>query len=147
MRREEKRRTENRRDFPIHCPPPDLVTLVLRISLIPLLQMTKMVKKKRASVLIPLCHDKDGKPAILFTTRSENLRRHSGQVCFPGGMVDRDDRSITDTALRELQEEIGISEETVDVRLRRGIATWDGPGVGIHTTTTTTFSSYPTDMR
>ena len=103
-----------------------LTPLVLRMSLISPLQMTKMVKKKRASVLIPLCHDKDGKPAILFTTRSENLRRHSGQVCFPGGMVDRDDRSITDTALRELQEEIGISEETVDVRLRRGI----GPGVG-----------------
>ena len=103
-----------------------LTPLVLRMSLISPLQMTKMVKKKRASVLIPLCHDKDGKPAILFTTRSENLRRHSGQVCFPGGMVDRDDRSITDTALRELQEEIGISEETVDVRMRRGI----GPGVG-----------------
>ena len=104
-----------------------LTPLVLRMSLLSLLQMTKMVKKKRASVLIPLCHDKDGKPAILFTTRSENLRRHSGQVCFPGGMVDRDDRSITDTALRELQEEIGISEETVDVRLRRGI----GRGWGI----------------
>jgi nudix motif 8 len=63
---------------------------------------------------MPLCHNK-GVPSILFTTRTEKVSRHKGQICFPGGMVDDTDLSINDTALRELDEELGISSDRVEV--------------------------------
>ena len=68
--------------------------------------------ERRASVLIPLCHD-CGVPSVLFTRRADTLRRHAGQVCFPGGMVDPEDYSIKHSALRELNEEIGIRRDDV----------------------------------
>lgn len=69
---------------------------------------------KRASVIVPLCH-MNGIPSVLFTRRSEKVGRYKGQVCFPGGMVDSSDVSIVQTALRELEEEVGLHEENVDV--------------------------------
>mgnify|MGYP002007874078 CR=1 FL=1 len=68
----------------------------------------------RASVIVPLCHDANGEPAVLFTRRSLKLKSHGGEVCFPGGMVDETDASIYDTALRELEEELSIPPEVVE---------------------------------
>ncbi len=68
----------------------------------------------RASVVMPLCHDK-GTPSVLFTKRTEKVSRHKGQVCFPGGMVDDTDASTKETALRELDEELGIPPDRVQV--------------------------------
>ncbi|KAJ3412837.1 nudix (nucleoside diphosphate linked moiety X)-type motif 8 [Chytridiales sp. JEL 0842] len=62
---------------------------------------------KDAAVLIPLCMV-DGKPSIIFTVRASKLRRHSGEVSFPGGRVDKTDASILAAALRETDEEIGL---------------------------------------
>jgi nudix motif 8 len=76
-------------------------------------QLTKATAK-RASVLIPLCHYR-GAPAVLFTNRSDAVGTHKREVCFPGGMVDTTDRSIIETGLRELHEEIGIDKQQVDV--------------------------------
>ncbi len=45
--------------------------------------------------------------ALILTRRSKNLRNHSGQWAFPGGRRDRGETS-TDTALRELSEEVGL---------------------------------------
>uniref|UniRef100_A0A183CBJ5 Nudix hydrolase domain-containing protein n=1 Tax=Globodera pallida TaxID=36090 RepID=A0A183CBJ5_GLOPA len=53
---------------------------------------------------------------ILLTVRSESLRRHPGEVCFPGGMRDANtDRSPADTAIREAYEEIGLPPAFVRV--------------------------------
>ena len=68
----------------------------------------------RASVLIPLCHQ-NGEPAVFLTRRSEHVGKHKKEVCFPGGMVDATDSSITETSLRELHEEVGIQPSHVDV--------------------------------
>lgn len=62
---------------------------------------------KRAGVVIPLVHV-DGVPSVLLEKRAANLRAHPDEVCLPGGMVcEMSDRSIVDTCLREMKEEIG----------------------------------------
>ncbi|NUN16476.1 MAG: CoA pyrophosphatase [Myxococcales bacterium] len=69
---------------------------------------------KRAAVLIPLCCVQS-QPSILFTRRSDHVSTHKGQVSFPGGMVDDDDSSPVTTALREWEEELGVSADFVEV--------------------------------
>ena len=69
---------------------------------------------KPAAVLIPIVERAE--PALLFTQRSEELPRHPGQVSFPGGRVHAADASLTATALRELEEETGISADFVSVQ-------------------------------
>jgi len=66
-----------------------------------------------AAVLILLQLDKDEQWQVLFTVRSSELRRHPGEVCFPGGKRESDDRTPIDTALRETNEEIGLPIEHV----------------------------------
>ena len=61
---------------------------------------------RTAAVLVPVLDKPE--PEILLTVRSETLMQHPGQVSFPGGSVDRSDRSAVSTALREAQEEIGL---------------------------------------
>lgn len=70
---------------------------------------------RRSSILIPLCTSQGGKPSLLFTLRSNRLPRHRGYVCFPGGMEHAEDIDPVDTALRETQEELGVSRGQVDV--------------------------------
>ena len=69
--------------------------------------------ERRASVLLPLCHHY-GVPSIVFTRRSAMLNKHPGDICFPGGMVDEDDRSVEAAALRELEEEVGVPGSAVE---------------------------------
>jgi 8-oxo-dGTP pyrophosphatase MutT (NUDIX family) len=54
-------------------------------------------------------------PGLLLTVRQPHLKRHAGQIAFPGGRVDPEDRDIVATALREAQEEIGLDPTLVDV--------------------------------
>lgn len=61
---------------------------------------------RTAAVLVPILDKPE--PEILLTVRSELLLQHPGQVSFPGGAVDRTDRSAVSTALREAEEEIGL---------------------------------------
>lgn len=70
---------------------------------------------RHSSVLIPLCTSSQGKPAILFTLRSKRLARHRGYVCFPGGIQHDEDFNPVDTALRETEEELGLSKLKIDV--------------------------------
>ena len=69
---------------------------------------------RHAGVLIPLLEDK-GIYKILFTKRTDRVEHHKGQISFPGGSVDEEDRSSLETALRESEEEIGLSREDVEV--------------------------------
>jgi 8-oxo-dGTP pyrophosphatase MutT (NUDIX family) len=67
-----------------------------------------------AAVLIPVIdHGRDA--SVLLTKRAETLRAHTGQVAFPGGRIDPEDASPVETALREAEEEVGLSRLHVDV--------------------------------
>ena len=70
--------------------------------------------RARAAVLVPILADTSG-PSILLTERAGGLSSHGGEVAFPGGKEDRTDHSLEFTALRENEEELGISPEDVDV--------------------------------
>ncbi|CAG7846918.1 SubName: Full=Uncharacterized protein {ECO:0000313/EMBL:CCA71376.1} [Serendipita indica DSM 11827] len=63
----------------------------------------------QAAVLLPLVNI-NNKPAVLFQVRA-NLRAHKGEVSFPGGKKDDDDKDLEETVKRETREEIGISSE------------------------------------
>jgi 8-oxo-dGTP pyrophosphatase MutT (NUDIX family) len=65
----------------------------------------------KAAVLIPLYVADDGLTAV-FTKRRADLRRHSGEISFPGGRRD-DDEALWQTALREADEEIGLAPSGV----------------------------------
>jgi 8-oxo-dGTP pyrophosphatase MutT (NUDIX family) len=68
---------------------------------------------RRAAVIVPIIWRQE--PAILFTRRTEHLPSHAGQICFPGGGYAPTDETLMRTALRELQEEIGLPPESVTV--------------------------------
>ena len=72
--------------------------------------------QRRAGVVLPLCNV-DGVPCVLFEKRSAKLRAHADEVCLPGGMVSSsNDKSIVDTCLREMYEEIeGLGENSQNV--------------------------------
>ena len=65
-----------------------------------------------AAVLVPII-EKDNNPSVVLTKRSNQLRKHSGQIAFPGGKVDEEDENVYSTALRETEEEIGIHQESI----------------------------------
>ena len=66
-----------------------------------------------AAVLLPIVARHA--PTVLFTQRTAHLSRHAGQVSFPGGRVDDGDLSPLETALRETQEEVGITSNFISV--------------------------------
>ncbi len=67
-----------------------------------------------AAVLVPL-YQKEEDCHLLFTKRSDQVKYHKGEISFPGGMVDEEDRELIHTALREAYEEIGLKEEDVQI--------------------------------
>ncbi|MEO5374881.1 MAG: CoA pyrophosphatase [Alphaproteobacteria bacterium] len=67
-----------------------------------------------AAVLVPLVDRPDGF-TVLMTRRTEHLAHHGGQICFPGGRVEPEDPDAVATALRETEEEIGLSPSLVDL--------------------------------
>ncbi len=66
-----------------------------------------------AAVLVPVVNDPDG-AKIILTQRTATLRKHSGQIAFPGGAVDPEDASVEAAALREAEEEIGLDRRFVE---------------------------------
>ena len=67
---------------------------------------------KPAAVLVPLVN-RDGGLTVLFTQRSLDLPDHPGQISFPGGRVEAEDRDAAVAALREAREEVGLQQERV----------------------------------
>ncbi len=64
------------------------------------------LNQRQAAVLVPIV--RRPQPGLLLTQRSPLLRKHAGQVAFPGGAVDNTDATLIAAALREAQEEVAI---------------------------------------
>ncbi len=64
--------------------------------------------KRQAAVAIVIVADNEDQAAILLTRRASGLRRHGGQWALPGGCLDSDEEPL-DAALRELDEEVGLT--------------------------------------
>lgn len=71
------------------------------------------IRLKDAAVLVPVIDDGDD-ARVIFTQRTKTLRNHSGQISFPGGGIDAQDRSPEEAALRETEEEIGVSRRFIE---------------------------------
>ena len=67
-----------------------------------------------AAVLVPIYVERDEMHGV-FTKRREDLRRHAGEVSFPGGRHEEGEPSLIATALREAEEEIGLPSEGVEI--------------------------------
>ena len=70
--------------------------------------------KTDAAVLVPLFH-RGGELTAVLTERRADLRRHAGEISFPGGRQDEPDEDLRRTALREAHEEIGLDPAGVEV--------------------------------
>lgn len=70
--------------------------------------------RTHAGVLVPLYCD-DGRVYAVLTRRRDDLRRHPGEISFPGGRRDDSDPDLLATALREAEEEIGLAPSAVQV--------------------------------
>lgn len=66
-----------------------------------------------AAVLIAITDRKE--PGVILTQRPATMRKHPGQVAFPGGRVDDSDDNVIAAALREAEEEIALSPRTVKI--------------------------------
>lgn len=70
--------------------------------------------RTEAAVLVAL-YEAGGELHAVFTRRREDLRRHPGEISFPGGRHEQGERDLIATALREAEEEIGLPRDAVEV--------------------------------
>ena len=70
--------------------------------------------RTKAAVLVPI-YLQDGELHSVFTRRREDLRRHPGEISFPGGRLDEGESSLVTAALREAEEEIGLPSSAVEL--------------------------------
>ncbi len=67
-----------------------------------------------AAVLVPMFGYPE-RPGLVFTERRHDLRRHGGEISFPGGRQDHPDEPLLETALREADEEIALAKAGVEI--------------------------------
>lgn len=70
--------------------------------------------RTEAAVLVPLYIDGDDLH-VVFTKRREDMRRHPGEISFPGGRREEGEEDLQLTALREAEEEIGLPRDAVEI--------------------------------
>lgn len=78
------------------------------------LQVTTDIDVITAAVAVPLLAI-DGEDHVLFTVRSQNLRRQPGEISFPGGHCESTDKTGADAAIRECSEELGIDTSQIEL--------------------------------
>ncbi len=101
-------RTELLQQFQLH-PPADYHRHALaRVAHI------KPQELRKAAVLIGFV-ERDNGLHVIFTKRAAHLKHHPGQISFPGGKFESSDKTLDATALRETQEEAGISHQSVNI--------------------------------
>ena len=91
---------------------PDLVAEMLK------------AETREAAVLVPVV-ERSGEATVILTTRTRSLRKHSGQIAFPGGAIDPEDTSPEAAAMREAFEEVALEPRFVEplARLPRYLTT------------------------
>ncbi|MCP4177466.1 MAG: CoA pyrophosphatase [bacterium] len=72
-----------------------------------------------ASVLIPIFYDKNGVAQFIFQERAAHIRQ-GREVCFPGGVIDRQDENSKSAAIRETVEELGVESDKIRVTGKLG---------------------------
>jgi len=68
-----------------------------------------------AAVLVALYEDAGGDLRVVLTKRRADLRRHAGEISFPGGRREEEDATLEETALREAEEEVGLPRARVTI--------------------------------
>lgn len=94
-----------------------------------------------AAVLVPIVMRT--RPTVLLTQRTAHLKKHAGQIAFPGGRTDAADATPVETALREAEEEIGLARRHIET-----IGFLDGyrTGTGFHITPVVALITPPFDL-
>lgn len=77
-------------------------------------RLLEEAETRRAAVLLLLYHDR-GEDRIVLTRRTDTVEHHKGQISFPGGGADPEDRDLAFTALRETWEEVGIAPDGIEL--------------------------------
>ena len=85
----------------------------LRVARDPLLASLALESLTPAAVLVPVI-DRPAGPTVLFTVRAAHLRKHAGQISFPGGRLESADADALGAALREAEEEVGLAADWVE---------------------------------
>jgi 8-oxo-dGTP pyrophosphatase MutT (NUDIX family) len=80
-----------------------------------LLSISESEFNPRLSAVLVILFEENNKLKIVFIRRSEYVGIHSGQMAFPGGRYEESDGDLRVTALREVEEEIGVGQETLEV--------------------------------
>jgi len=78
-------------------------------------QLSPDIDHEAAVAAVLILISREEKPRILYTRRAMHLRNHPGEICFPGGMRERQDENLWATALRETQEEIGLPSMEIEL--------------------------------
>lgn len=91
------------------------------LKMAPPLRAKELIEKRdevqnaqKSAVLILFFHE-EGILKLIVIRRSDYVGIHAGQIAFPGGRFDEDDVDVRNTALREIEEEIGISKNLIEI--------------------------------
>ena len=88
-------------------------TLAKMVATKPLRQTRPEIQTRSAAVLVPIFQFQ-GEVCLLYTLRARSMRKHGGEISFPGGNADQEETPVM-TAVRETTEELGISADKIQV--------------------------------
>lgn len=94
-------------------PPRRMTSLEMPLGLEEVMKRRWLKHLRPAGVLVAIRERPE--PSVVFTVRSQNLRAHGGQICFPGGSMDKGDDFPVGTALREAHEEVDLLPDSARV--------------------------------